>query len=638
MDLPEHARKARRSSRRRKMRLPRVAELLTDLGLAGENPSPDRALVREFDDTLKAFTDKFLAKKNLQRIALTQWSVPFNQDIFQHLATSFLYEGGRGSYFWPDPPSPANKKGYCFSKDRKKICDLLMPLAFRRNQILMNNQKHRINPAYPVTLLPTTPTTPTNAAQQQTAQQQPNSPETTESHTLRSSHLSRAHGTSFETPIDVDGLPDLAFDPFDDPFSDDEAPRNPKYLRDPGFPSPELSLPPMVPQPATAEDEIDEYYLDTPKRVPKERTPTVAPEETDDLPAQDPYDVPNSPETVAPLINQGEKRPAETELEDPVRRTKSPRLEQGNATEQSGVDDDEHPPHSPVDQVTHNNSSDEETRQAQLYDYVLPDGLSRIDGLPGSMSHQGSPELGEDAHREALARRSAAIDSPAKAPLALMSDAPAPEPEAEAEASRKQPEMDPLEDVPLDEPTKVQTHLREGSSQDKVSSTRPDSDDSTQSKPRNQLQSEEREQSIPVIKGKQQPEAPQVEDALTYEPAKNTTSNPDPTFAFTVYQTEMRPVMWNYSEDVFFQGSMRELVDELPMENKHSLRGLCITLMGKRPEQYQIFLYNEVKYKNVKEIYLTTIKQEMQEAKLDGSRLDYELIIRPIRQLENMDA
>ena len=72
---------------------------------------------------------------------------------------------------------------------------------------------------------------------------------------------------------------------------------------DPGFPSPELSLPPMVPQPATADDEIDEYYLDTPKRVPKERTPTVAPEETDDLPAQDPYDVPNSPETVAPLVS-----------------------------------------------------------------------------------------------------------------------------------------------------------------------------------------------------------------------------------------------------------------------------------------------------------------------------------------------
>lgn len=254
------------------------------------------------------------------------------------------------------------------------------------------------------------------------------------------------------------------------------------------------------------------------------------------------------------------------------------------------------------------------------------------------MSHQGSPELGEDAHREALARRSAAIDSPAKAPLALMSDAPDPEPEAEAEASRKRPEMDPLEDIPLNEPPKAQTHLGEDTPQDNVSPTRPESDDDIQGKPRSQFHSEEPEQSVPIVKGKQQPEAPQVEDALTYEPAKNTTSNPDPTFAFTVYQTEMRPVMWNYSEDVFFQGSMRELVDELPMENKHSLRGLCITLMGKRPEQYQVFLYNEVKYKNVKEIYLTTIKQEMQEAMLDGSRLDYELIIRPIRRSENKDA
>lgn len=301
-----------------------------------------------------------------------------------------------------------------------------------------------------------------------------------------------------------------------------------------------------------------------------------------------------------------------------------------------------------MDQVTNNDTSDEGTRQARLYGYVLPDGMGHIDGLPESVSHQGSPELGEDAHREALVRRSAAIDSPAKAPLALMSDEPAPEPEVEpevepepepeAEASRKRPEMDPLEDIPLNEPLKAQTHLREGTQEDNVSPTRPESDDDIQGKPRNQFHSAEPEQSVPVVKGKQQLDEPQVEDALTYEPAKNTTPNPDPTFAFTVYQTEMRPVMWNYSEDVFFQGSMRELVEELPMENKHSLRGLCITLMGKRPEQYQVFLYNEVKYRNVKEIYLTTIKQEMQEAKLDGSRLDYELIIRPIRRLENNNA
>ncbi|EEU48067.1 uncharacterized protein NECHADRAFT_98931 [Fusarium vanettenii 77-13-4] len=636
MDLPEHVRKARRSSRRCKKRLPRVAELLTDLGLAGQNPAPDRALIREFDDTLKSFTDKFLAKKNLQRIALTQWSVQFNQDIFRQLATSFLHEAERGSHFWPDQPSPANKKGYCFSKDRKKICDLLMPLAFRRNQILMNNQKHRINPAYPVTLLPTTPT---NASQQQTAQQRPSSLETPDSHILRTSHIPRDQGSSLDSPIDVDGLPD--FDPFDDDgFSDDEGPRTLKYLHDPDFPSPELSAAPMAPPCATVDDGIDEWYLDTPKRAPRERTQTMAPEETDAVPAQDPYDIPNSPETVAPPITQGEKRPAETELEEPARRTKSPRLEQGYAmpaTECSSDDDDEPLSHSWAGRMKNNNTSEAETRQARLYDYVLPDGLDGVDGLPGPMSHQGSPELGEDAHREALARRSAAIDSPTKAPLALMSDAPAPEPEQEAEASRKQPEMDPFEDAPLDEPPKVQTHLREGSPQDNVSSTRLEGDD-TEGKTRSQSHSEEPEQSVPVVKGKQQSEAPQVEDTLTHQPTRDATSDPDPTFAFTVYQTEMRPVMWNYHERDFFKGSMRELVDELPMENKHSLRGLCITLMGKRPEQYQVFLYNEVKYKNVKEIYLTTIKQEMQEAKLDGSRLDYELIIRPIRRLENNDA
>ncbi|RSL88818.1 hypothetical protein CEP51_001566 [Fusarium floridanum] len=625
MGLPEHARKARRSSRPFKMRLPRVAELVTDLGLAGQNPSPDRALVREFDDTLKAFTDKFLAKKNLQRIELTQWSVSFNQDIFRQLATSFLNEGGRGSYFWPDTPSPANKKGYCFSKDRKKICDLLMPLAFRRNQILMNNQKHRINPAYPVTL-PTT--TPTNAIQQETVQQQTTNSETTVSHVLRPSHIPPDQGSSLESPIDVDGLSD--FDPFDEP-SDDEGPRTLKYLRDPGFPSPELSAAPMAPLRARVVDEIDDYDLGTPKRVLRERTHTMAPEEMDAVPGQDPYDVPNSPETVAPPINQGEKRPAETELEDLDRRTKSPRLEQGHvtsATEPFGADDDE-PPHSPVPQDTNNHTSGGETRQAQLYNYVLPDGLSHIDGLLGFMSHQGSPELGEDAHREVLARRSAALDPPAKAPLALMSAVPASESEAETVPSRKQLEMTPSEDVPLDEPPKAQAHLREETPQDNASTAQLETVDGTQGKPRSQpSHSEEREQSVPVIKGKQQLEEPQVEDTL---PNRDATSNPDPTFAFTVYQTEMRPVVWNYLEHDFFKGSLRELVDELPIEDKKSLKGLCISLMGKRPDQYQVFLYNEVKFRNVKNIYLTTIKEEMQEAKLDGSRLDYELIIRAIR-------
>ncbi|RSL64018.1 hypothetical protein CEP54_004881 [Fusarium duplospermum] len=610
------------------MRLPRVAELVTDLGLAGQNPHPDRALVREFDDTLKAFTDKFLAKKNLQRIELTQWSIAFNRDIFRQLATSFLNEGGRGSYFWPDTPSPANKKGYCFSKDRKKILDLMMPLAFRRNQILMNNQKHRINPAYPVTL---PITTPTNAAQQQTVQQQTTNSEITTSHVLRPSHIPRDQGSSLESPIDVDGLSD--FDPFDEP-SDDEGPRTLKYLRDPGFPSPELSAAPMAPLRATVVDEIDDFDLGTPKRVLRERTHTMAPEETDSVPAQDLYDVPNSPETVAPPINQGEKRPAETELEEPDRRTKSPRLEQGNATsatDLSGVDHDE-PLHSPVPQVTNNNTSGGETRQDQLYNYVLPDGLSHIDGLLGFMSHQGSPELGEEAHREAVARRSATSNPPAKAPLALMAESSAPESEVEAEASRKQSEMDPSENVPLSDPPKAQAHPREETPQDNVSTAQPETADDIQDNPRSQpSNSEEREQSVPVIKGKQQLEEPQVEDTLTHEPTKDATSNPDPTFAFTVYQTEMRPVVWNYLERDFFKGSLRELVDELPIEDKKSLKGLCISLMGKRPDQYQVFLYNEVKFRNVKNIYLTTIKEEMQEAKLDGCRLDYELIIRAIR-------
>lgn len=120
MELPEHARKARRSGRKDNPKLISVADLLRDLGLDGRGPASDKALIHEFDDTLKDFSDKFLAKKNLQRSEVRKWSEQSNRGFFRQLATSFLQEGGRGSYFWPDPPRPANKRGYCFSKDRKK--------------------------------------------------------------------------------------------------------------------------------------------------------------------------------------------------------------------------------------------------------------------------------------------------------------------------------------------------------------------------------------------------------------------------------------------------------------------------------------------------------------------------------------
>lgn len=190
--------------------------------------------------------------------------------------------------------------------------------------------------------------------------------------------------------------------------------------------------------------------------------------------------------------------------------------------------------------------------------------------------------------------------------------------------------MGTMDDGPLDEPPKAQADLEDEPPQDRVS-LQPETDNDIQDKSQSQVHSEEPEQPVPVVKRKQKPEAPQVKSRLAHEPARDTVPNSNLTFAFTVYQTEMRPVVWDYSEVDFFDGTLRELVDELPMEGKDTLRGLCISFMGKRPDQYQVFLYNEVKYRNVKDIYLTTIKQEMQEAKLDGSRLDYEFIIRPIR-------
>ena len=102
-----------------------------------------------------------------------------------------------------------------------------MSLAFRRNKDWASNQDGKIKQANSAAT-----TTPANTIQQQAAQQQSNSSETTSSHAVSASHISRAHGSSFETPIDVDGLPDFDLNSFNDyGLSDDEAPRNPKYLR-----------------------------------------------------------------------------------------------------------------------------------------------------------------------------------------------------------------------------------------------------------------------------------------------------------------------------------------------------------------------------------------------------------------------
>ncbi|KAF5009839.1 hypothetical protein FDECE_3961 [Fusarium decemcellulare] len=635
MQVPEHARKARRSNPKRgKLRtrdLPFATRLREELGFAGELAT-DKDFIRTFESALKNHTQSFFTRKGISGANLTHWMQPEHQNVFREMAKTFLEEEGRGTLFWPDEPHPANKKG---------LRSLLTQLFFRLNQNQRNMHKYKgraSSSSQPAETSRQSYTTADNA-QRQTTQQQGNAPGTSAiinnnnsssgSNTtipMAGSDAANSYiheGYSLETAIDVDGLPAFEFDPLDV----EDGPRHAKYLNDPDLPPSNLHYIPRALQP-TVEDQVDEYYLQPSNNVPSEQA--------DSAPAQDPYAGPDSPEGAAPGSNGQAKRPAEDEPEQDRRRTKTPRQEQDEEPRdtRAGANENNHgaaPVPSEYCSDLYGYLSGRPRKQTQRENYIV--GEDAMDRVLGPMSREHSKDLGTDG-RVASTTEDLGSNDPPQSGIAVD-----PVPETDSEAIQKQPEASPAEASP---------EKRDPLPVDKACVSQDSIQPQSQSQPQPQQgvdpghqQGPERHQLSP----EQEPQnddaainSPQQRHTENNPPAKQPTRAPPLNFAFTVYLTEMDPIFWRFSRE-FFQMSMRELVDELPLEGKDSLDRLSITVRAtKWVDSHQVFMFNEEYYKSVREGYVRRISQDMRNAKQDGSRLDYEIIIKPGRPEDRNDG
>ncbi|KAF4470000.1 hypothetical protein FALBO_3113 [Fusarium albosuccineum] len=609
MQVPEHARKARRSNPKRgKLRtrdLPFATRLREELGFAGELAT-DKDFIRTFESALKNHTQSFFAREGISGANLTHWMQPDHQNVFREMA--------------------------------KTLRSLLTQLLFRLNQNQRNMHKYKGRASSSSQPAETSRQSYTAAdnAQRQTTQQQGNAPRTSaiinNNNGSSSSNTTTAmagsdtvnsyihEGYSLETAIDVDGLPAFEFDPLD--FED--GPRHAKYLNDPDLPPSNLHYIPRAPQP-TVEDQVDEYYLQPSNNVPSEQA--------DSAPAQDPYAGPDSREAAAPGSNGQAKRPAEDEPEQDRRRTKTPRQEQDEEPmdARAGANENNHG----VSSVPSEHCSDlygylsgRPRKQTQRENCIL--GEDAMDRVLGPMSRERSKDLETDS-RVASTTEDLGSNVPPQPGTAVD-----PVPETDPEAIQKQPEASPAEASP---------EKRDPLPVDKACVSQDSIQPQPQPQPQPQQGVDPGHQQGPEMSPEQEPQnddsainSPQQRHTENNPPAKQPTRAPPLNFAFTVYLTEMDPIFWRFSRE-FFQMSMQELVDELPLEGKNSLDRLSITVRAtKWVDSHQIFMFNEEYYKSVREGYVRRISQDMRNAKQDGSRLDYEIIIKPGRPEDRNDG
>ncbi|KAM0564604.1 hypothetical protein ACHAPJ_000819 [Fusarium lateritium] len=102
-------------------------------------------------------------------------------------------------------------------------------------------------------------------------------------------------------------------------------------------------------------------------------------------------------------------------------------------------------------------------------------------------------------------------------------------------------------------------------------------------------------------------------------------------FSFIVYENDMHADSWEFSQFDFFNISLRKFVNVLPIRDKALLKGLTIYQKGQKVCMRQVYLYNEAKWNNIRGDFLSDIREDLTAAKQDGTRMDYEIIIKPIR-------
>ncbi|KAJ4131089.1 hypothetical protein NW768_006630 [Fusarium equiseti] len=102
-------------------------------------------------------------------------------------------------------------------------------------------------------------------------------------------------------------------------------------------------------------------------------------------------------------------------------------------------------------------------------------------------------------------------------------------------------------------------------------------------------------------------------------------------FAFAVRHCTGHADRFTFSPYSFFDMTLQEFVEALPMEDKEKITGLCIRqYSGTVTHLRQVYLYNEEVFGNIREEFMRHIENDIRKAKCMGKRLDYEISIEPL--------
>ncbi|RYP31159.1 hypothetical protein DL767_005912 [Monosporascus sp. MG133] len=101
---------------------------------------PELTRCAAFTADVRAFRKKFTTKSGLPGTSLYDWRSPEHQCGLKEMTEDYLERTGNGPMWWPDDTSAPNHNKLQYSKDHRRIKELMLQLFFR-----LNEQQHRNN-------------------------------------------------------------------------------------------------------------------------------------------------------------------------------------------------------------------------------------------------------------------------------------------------------------------------------------------------------------------------------------------------------------------------------------------------------------------------------------------------------------
>ncbi|KAF5027751.1 hypothetical protein F66182_129 [Fusarium sp. NRRL 66182] len=585
-------------------------KLFTELGLAGKAAS-DKYLIKLFKTAMKGHAEAFLKNENLTPEDIKTWKDEKCRKACHEMAKKFFIQ--HGPRYWPKKPIPANTKGYRHDEHdieygffpfavfsiisralqlmQSRIVRILKQLFYQHVNNRRREDRERAKVAR-LNVKPNVQSAPTN-------------------------HY-RDIGYNVETAIDVDEIVNYGFT---ERFNHTPEPEVPKYLHDPGLPSPGLppavggesneSIPPILNRDLGLSENCDNGdYIHVATRT---------------------------------IVNEQGKRPARTEVEEAQQRAKSPRQGQDDSLglHMYHHNDDNESSFTPSDEEPlYNVLAGRQKRRTRGKDYTC-EGSELEQSTPAPRTRFGTVEpavpvsypLPDFSSVEApiapmVNEASMAVpilESHGDSTLSQPGEAP---PVASPEENPPEFEDDSGADIPpqqFDEATVTSTATKQAEPE-------PEPATDTSSDTAGPKVSPSAKDNL------LQDAQPEPQQGTQY--TRNSASSISdthlfqlyPRFTFIVYQSPSRVRDWDFTGPEFFQMKLADFVAVLPMQDKKLLEGLSIIQQG--PSQvclHHVMLDDKTRFDAIREDFASCIREDMEKAIKDGPRLHFEITIKPIR-------